>query len=447
MQSTHAAWPVSAFEHYMLADDRPDFAMTCFVRCRFAGHFDRLRFESAWREAVVRHPMTRALVRGPRWGRRRDLVWYLDPNAAFPAVRWRSANPGVRPGSFPSDPRRGTGFLLWLDELPEETELLFQFHHAVCDGAGVFGFLEDLLLAYDHAGAGGGMTPRVLDPTRFERRDTIGLDAAELKARLPLDVEETRKFFRVLPAPVRRPKHRPAGLDRAPDLAAIVRRVLSEEDLRALSAAGKRRGATLNDALLRDFFLALDDWNGAQAPGAPRPSLRLAMPMDLRLPDDSAMSAANLVSMVFLTRSARELADRDVLLASIAAETARAKRHRMGITLIRVVRALGAWFAALVLFFRLPLCSASAVLTNLGRPFSGSGLLDAEGRVRSGSTRLLWLESIPPLRRRTRVAVSVNTYGGKLRLTLHYDSTVFGAEHAEEMLERYLVRLRQTARI
>ena len=60
---------LAPFEEYMLADDRPAYPMTFFLRLRLAGRFGLETFPQALRTAVSRHPLLSALVR--QVGRRR----------------------------------------------------------------------------------------------------------------------------------------------------------------------------------------------------------------------------------------------------------------------------------------------------------------------------------------------------------------------------------------
>ena len=70
---------VTAFEHYMYADDRRSAPMTFFVRAGFSGRPDPTRMRTAIRHAQMRHPLTRAAISGRRQARPRALHWIEAP--------------------------------------------------------------------------------------------------------------------------------------------------------------------------------------------------------------------------------------------------------------------------------------------------------------------------------------------------------------------------------
>jgi hypothetical protein len=59
-----ARLPLVPFEHYMLADDRPDYPMTFCFRLRFTGRLDAHLFSAALNAALGVHPLLHAYVRG-----------------------------------------------------------------------------------------------------------------------------------------------------------------------------------------------------------------------------------------------------------------------------------------------------------------------------------------------------------------------------------------------
>ncbi len=429
----------------MLADDRGDYAMTCHMRFWFRGRFARPALEAALRTALARHPMLQATVAGRRAGPTSGLRWVRVPEPRLPFISWKAAAEPIEapPGGMRSDLTADIGLRLWLREAADETVLLVQFHHAVCDGVGLFRFMEDLLTAYG-ALHGVPMPPMAaIDAAALGRRGAFGLSARDRWARLGLDLARALQFFKVLPSPLLAPRAPGAGRTRRPDLQAVVRAQLAEDRLQRLAAFAQSAGATLNDVMMRALFVALDEWNRRQAPQGPRRLIRIAMPTCLRQPQDLRLSAANVVSMVFLDRHGSALDDARESLAGIARETRFIKDNRMGLTLIRVMRSLGRTWGLLVGFMRAPLCSSTAVLTNLGKPFTRSPLAGPDGRIAVAGVVLEGLETLPPLRRKTRVAFSINSYGGPLRITMRYDTTIYSPENAREILRLFCRRLHQ----
>ena len=93
------------------------------------------------------------------------------------------------------------------------------------------------------------------------------------------------------------------------------------------------------------------------------------------------------------------------------------------------------------LFFAPAKCSATAILTNLGRPFADSKLTGSDGKLRVGDITLESVETLPPVRPKTSAIFSVNYYGGSLSVTLRYDSTVFTLDTARKLLERFTAQI------
>ena len=54
--------PLTAFEEYMLRDDRPKYPMSIIARLRFSGQLDRRATTEALETVVERHPLLRAKV-------------------------------------------------------------------------------------------------------------------------------------------------------------------------------------------------------------------------------------------------------------------------------------------------------------------------------------------------------------------------------------------------
>src|SRR5262249_9224476 len=106
------------------------------------------------------------------------------------------------------------------------------------------------------------------------------------------------------PSPLSLPRTISAGCS-ADHFPGFVSMSLDRSEHQRLRNAAGEKGATLNDLLLRDLFLALDDWNQTQGFRRARP-LRIMMPTDLRESEDCEMPAANLTSYAFLNRNARK---------------------------------------------------------------------------------------------------------------------------------------------
>jgi hypothetical protein len=333
----------------------------------------------------------------------------------------------------------------------ENSEILFQFHHACADGIGSFGFLEDFLAGYALAcdGHRGAVIPRNLDPTRLLQRGAAGVVPRSLYRRLTdpyVGAREGLRFFLQAPLPLAQ------GPESAvqPPGATAPRPYLSEiccpEMTRALRRAASAAQVNLNDLLLRDLFIALCQWNAQHGDQPDRRRLRILMPHSLRSREDAAMSAANAMSFAFLTRSARRCRRPAELLASIRAETARIRDEKLSLYFLGSIASLQSAGLLQWLLDR-QLCFASAVLTNVGDPTrrfstrfprSGSGLA-------VGNVLLQDISGTAPLRPLTRAAFCVGNSAQNIRIYLKTDPRYFTLGDARSLLQAYANRLTATA--
>jgi hypothetical protein len=215
------------------------------------------------------------------------------------------------------------------------------------------------------------------------------------------------------------------------------------QKLRAIADA---YGATLNDLLLRDLFLTMHTWNKQQgAEGNKR--LGIMMPTDMRESEDCEMPAANLTSYTFLSRRAGRWGSPGRLLATIQAETARIKSHRLGTKFMSSVNWLSQRRKLLPYVASRNICLATAVLSNAGDPsrrFTAKFRREA-GRVVCGNLTLDSITGVPPLRPKTHATFSVSQYTRRLTVSLRCDPSCFAMKDTAVLLNLYIERLRQSA--
>lgn len=431
------AFAVEAMDHFMLADDRRGHPMTFFIRAEVRGRIEPDKMKRAVANALVRHPLLRARVAGPRNGRTRELRWipedagigeaYLDFGKRGEPLHYPDRNAGL-------DPWIETAVRLFIRSDDSSATLLLQVHHAACDAMGAVRFLEDILSAHQ----GEGAPLRMLAPELLHGRGTLALPSRERWVRLWRDLDRIFLFFRKLPRELAEPMGQEGPYAfHAQQFPASARLTLDPRAVADLKAGAKARGATLNDLMLAELFRTVDAWN--RQTGAARP-VRLAMAINMRKGRDQTMPAANVVSMCFLDRTPRQI-DSEGLQAGIVAETQQIKAHNLGHAMLLVGRFLGRFRGGLPFLFKdRPIwrCQATAVLSNLGQPLADSPLArDAEGRVTAGGLTLTGLELLPPVRPRTHAAFGVVTYAGRLHLTLHFDHTAMTQASAEALLAKY----------
>ncbi|MHB1034373.1 MAG: condensation domain-containing protein [Pirellulales bacterium] len=436
--------PLAPFEEYMLRDDRPSFPMDFFVRLRFSGRFTRSALQAAVQTTIARHALLRAVVRRERRGR---LQW-CPSDAERPEIQWL---PGGADASFPPasaiDLEREPGMRLSVVSGIETSDLVAQFHHACCDGVGAIQFLEDLLATYART-LGTCEDSPTLGPLREEalrRRTRFGLSAPRFLKLLPkqlVGLLRVCKFLVHAGAPLAGALERPGDDGLPAQYPAVCDRRLTAEETSSLMVAAKRDRVTLNDLMVRDWFLAMGDFRSRHLPDGGNGRLRLAVPTNLRGPEDGDIPAANIVSMVFLDRRPSDLADLDRLLDGIHREMDQIKRCRLGLMFVFALATARLLPGCLSRMTRADRCLATAVLTNLGMPLRAWPLMTTERLARAGDVVLEAIDFLAPLRPHTHAAVGVLTYASRLHVALHYDPRAIRAAQADDLVEAFMTRLR-----
>ena len=441
--------PFTCFEEYLFCDDSPSYPMTLTVRLRFIGFLEEEAFENALLKVVQMHPLLRATVSRTRFGR---PVWNVHPQWR-PLVHWHSrGDENGFPETCFMDLTREPGIRMWVLDNDNGNDLAIQVHHCCTDGKGMMSFIEDLLISYTTCQGGSecGIALRRLEPGRLLKRGTPALRCRELPKAIFLQlgvINGIRKFFTRSPVSfaVGNSTH-PESATRATRTVPLFYRFQPEETGEIVFAA-KKSGATVNDLLLRDLYVAIGAWRERRGVGLPEDWVRFSIPVDLRPSGTETMPMANSISMVFLDFQQRDLERRDSLLASIQDYMAYIRRCYRKYTYIFSVagaRILPGGVARLTADDR---CYATTCFSNVGRILDRTPLPLSGGKVVAGNVLLDSFDAVaPPLRRHMDVAFTVYTYGGGLQLVLSYNSLVLAEHEMRELLETYVREIRRTVR-
>lgn len=439
--------PLTPFEYYYWCDDRPEYPTMYPVVLDFAGVLQQEPLQRAVRAALVRNPMLNALVEDRPDGR---PVWIANPEPA-PPIDWApEGTPVSHPAGERIDLRTSPGLRLWVRYTDETSRLIFEIHHACCDGLGVFRFLEDLLMIYSQEVTGAD-PPVVLRPIEVERLRQRG-DFPPVEGGWRDVIRDwyvgARVWARILlrkPAPLSVPKTLPGEKAAPIPFLGFETQILDPALVRRLRALAGSLGATINDLVIRDMFQTLGAWNRRHGQRG-NPWIRINMPSSLRERDDQFMPAANLLSFTFLTRRVRQGTDDARLLATIQEETEAIKNWRLGwyflggLAMACGVRGMVSWFLGRNRSF------ATVVVSNVGRVLTRTPLPRKGRQLICGNVLLTRVTGVPPIRPLTRASLVIVTYAEETALCLRCDPRLFTVEQSRALLAEYVARLEATAR-
>jgi len=436
---------LTPIELFMLADDRPAYPMTFVIQLRLAGRIDRQAFCAALDEALERHPLLRARIQAGKG----DLPCWMPAADVEPELDWDAEGaPIVCRRGEPIDLGRQIGLRIWVRQGPTHVVVLFQFHHACCDGTGAYRFLGDLLAAYGIRTAGTAASPVLgsvdADLLRMRKHRTIGPAAARLVGLKRLALKHGWKILSARARPLLPP--RKGATPDTPPFPGFLVASLDRSEHQQFRAAAGRHGGTPNDLLLRDLFLTLERWNRQNCLWPWGRRLRIMVPTDLRGGDDYEMPATNMTGYTFLTHPARHCAHPDELLRDIRRETGLIKHERSGTLFMDTIFAASRVRGLLPRVLASELCLATATLSNAGDPSRRftSQFPRRSGRIVCGDLVLEEITGVPPLRHKTRVAVSISQYDRRLSISLRCDPHLFDLDGTAALLQLYVERLRES---
>ncbi len=444
---------LNAFERYMWADDQAEHPMSFFVQVTYSGRLDESAWLRAIEQALCRHPLLRARVTGDR---DLDLSWVASPDPLPQVDCTDAAEPMRFATGYRIDLRIENGLRIWIRRSDERGEIRFQFHHSCCDGIAANQFIADVLRAYDVAVGrpGGDSLPfSEVDFTRLPRRNRFGANWLDWLGRRIVDLWGMALgpaiFLLTRPASLRTSHvvddHSQDG-EVVPDL--VTWRFTKTQFTNLLTKA-RTSDATLNDLLLRDVFLTVGAWNREHCPEPNRDLIRIMVPFNLRGPEHRNLPAVNIVGMANLDRRFHwpwyKNAQR--LLRGIQLETWFLKSFRIVTCFPCILWVLGSLPGGLHRYLRPDRCLATCVVSNLGRIFLDTPLTQHDGKVVAGGLSVEAIDTAPPVRDGSGVAMTFCTYAGQLSVSMNYDPHRFRRATAERLLQHIVAQIAQSAEL
>ena len=453
--------PLTAFDVYMVSDDKPDYPSTNVNRFVFRGAvLDRVALQSAFEEAINWEPgfFLRLNRRGLRTLFRCKPCWEF--NSEFrPQLQFQTIGEDLLASEsgqmvFPRmDLERSAPLTITVLEGRDSVAFHIDFHHCVGDGMGILEFIGSWLTRYALK-IDPTLNWRVFEPdlplflTRglFEKKK----DDRPLLTRLEAIRKNVLGWIAARPYPIKNLPGTPesALYTELPDPEAVELptsnwRVLPGELINVYHSIAKRNGVSLNTLFVRDLFLTLRQWSGKFPDlDLKRYCFRVLMPRNLRTEMHRNMPCANVAGYTFFDFSPSFCANESDLLQAIQQKT----HNNPNSTLF--LRAIAAFnrVPGLISLFTTRKCACTAVISNVGRFAHGFPQPHFCGQTRIAVPGLELKRYIgaPLVRPGTPVSIGITTHENETILTFALDRMHFNEPSSRLFIELYLEQIRQT---
>lgn len=399
------------FEHYMLADDSPDFPMTIPVSIEISGVLDRDAFEDAFKATCKRHPFSSVRVE-----ERGGKAFWIESTA--PEINWVDQ----LPEEVAIDLRKETGLKVFAKQHENGVSIHFVIHHSVSDGGGIAQFVEDWLVTCGEPNGKVDDGLRLLEVVQLKSRGKLGMSWWRYLLR---PIQEfcgavgVIEYFSHRPVAMGPQSFGPSfSLESKPRNRRFVFR-FSKSETKELVALSKETKYPINDLLLAAFYSACQAWLEINRPEDSDRHLRMMVPMNLRKKSHAALPMCNFVSMIFLDRKPGRSKSVRSVCWYVWLEMSTIKIMRLGYTFIHMIRVLR-WFGWLPKLLRRDRSIATSILSNMGRMFPGSKWMNQDSKIASGGLTLDSIAIFPPVREFSWISALVSTYGGEMQFNCSY---------------------------
>jgi len=431
---------LSCFEEYLLWEDRPEQPCWIIVRSRCTGVFDREKLQRAVDRTVARHPFLRSKMQNDWKGR---PVWTEVPGWRC-EVDWESIPElGRWPKWKALDLFKEPCFRILVKEDGGHSEIIYHFHHAVCDGKAFRDLKYDIYTFYSQEFGWEVKRPE-LEPGLLPQRNHLGgswKSRFKMFPQILLGLYVTWRFQRKTVSPL---QALPSGYDRMPvadTYPALKSRAIDWELYGHIRAAALKLKVSVNDLLLRDLFATVGLWRKEKGYGDPMDWVRVVLPVDMRKPSDRYLPAANVTSLVTLDRRARALLNREKMLERIHSDMAMVKHRWLRFTFWASLW-ISSWFpGGIRRRAKKTKCQGTIIFANHCGLVTRSPLNKRNEKMRMPGVVWDSLEMVSPLRPGTVAALVVGTYGEHFYMDLHYDPRVMREEEAGRFLEIFSEQL------
>lgn len=442
----HFPLPMAPMEKFMLWDDSSTHPKRFRVSCEFTGQMNRDRLRESLQFAVARHPML-LVVPDLRSNPKRWLIPQQPSFALFDP-------PGtycVPPEEYKARIQNWKEFdalCVWLDQDESRSEVVFDYHHACCDGMGARQFVRDWLLAYEQLVQSGTIDKSIfprLDGEMLLHRNRFRVVEPEADVRPTTILEKIQHayHFHCLPPHSIRKLDRKSkagnpvsGQPPKQSESIVVQRTILDLTEQDVLERVKASGTNLNDIAVSLLLQTLSEWCDLHNQKDAKKRLRIMIPADLRGIEHRKLSAANRFGFAFVVAKGSEVQHWETALTSIGPQLEKIRKLRLGLDFLQIL----GWAQSIPVvsmiarrLVRSGGCGATAVLSNMG---------DVTRRLRRnhatqgkspqiGDLVLTSVTGLPPLRPETSFGVGLTMAAGQLSVATIVDTKALGSRSLE----------------
>lgn len=420
--------PLTVIEDYLIRDDSVAYPMDCVRLLHFSGLLLKELISRSFAEILCRHPMLRSRVE------KQGSRYFWVPAENPPEIFWKNQDEDPEclnetgfPILTPFNLKKEAGFRLYVVESEKEncTKLLFQFHHSSTDGTGEMQVLAEFMTIY--ARELGTISPETelpeLAPDKLPLRAQLGWTWKNYLR----NIFSSGIYRQLLVWKFAQPLFpiKAVSSETPPvNYPFILSLQLTSEETQTYLQKSQAQNVTLNDLLLRDFYVTVQTWRKQNLKGElPPGNVRINVPINLRQPFHKNLPAANIFSSYFIDRSVRQIdSDPQWLLQSIHREMDDVKNRDLKYVFPRVLTFAYYFPGLLEIFLHSGSCRSTGVLSNLKRVFTDVPVpRNSEGKIQLGPCVLESVDAAPPIRSKTMISISALTYADRLRLCFRCD--------------------------
>lgn len=449
---------MTSIEKFHWLDQHPDYPNLVFARLRFAIPLDPEVAKQALQLSLERQPLAckQPVMRGRKW------YWTdrTDKRLERLCFNYKKLEREPKHWEFGEQERAAFyAYRLSLVEFPHEGETVsearFCSHHAASDGVASIKLINDWMTIYNNLVASENPYQGLsaVDGAKINQRGRLGLLKWSYLRHLPnqlIAIFGAAKFvFRKTAtlASRRSPQASPHAL-RFP---AMIGRWVDRGVYESSNANARELGASFTSACLTACFEAIDCWDqmadGDRGRAQSRP-WRILLPMSIRGRLDRTLPATNQTAIVQIDRCPSGEPDRRALCLGIDREIKIIRGwqlEKMFLIAIRFASISNRWLSRIA---NNPDSRGAAVFTHLGQPYKqakirANRLAKKFPNLNGKLAEPFDFDLAGPIRSGTPVNFSFARHDGRLRITLHFDSTLITEADASLLLDKTVEMLQK----